>query len=138
ALGEEVNADHLAIFVNEDWAGEHGVANARRLVEAGIEFWSGHRALLSTIGVLADRRHGAFAALRVRQMRGLYKSFEQKVRLGQGLGRISSAIQPRLAGYECVAMLSSIGQTYALLRSSGFSHAEPVETTARLLHGLVV
>lgn len=138
ALGQEVCADHLAAFVDKDWTGLDGMENPRRLVEAAIEFWTSHRALLSIVGELADRRHGGFAALRVRQMREVYKSFERKIVEGQAAGRISPAIQPRLAGYECVGMLGSMGQTYKLLRSSGFSHEELVETTARLLHAVAV
>lgn len=138
ALGQDVSADHLAAFVDDDWTGVDGMASPRRLVAAAVEFWRRHRALLSIIGELADRRRGGFAALRARQMRGVYKSFERKIRESQAAGRISPAIQPRLASYECVGMLGSMGQAYELLSGSGFSHDELVETTARLLHAAAV
>lgn len=138
AAGAEVSADHLAVFVEMDWEGPQGMSAARRLVEAAIAFWREHGPLLATIGMLADRRHEDFAVLRVRQMRNVYKAFEQKVRSAQAAGRTSAAVQPRLVGYECVGLLSSIGLKYLLLRNSGFAHADLVETTARLIHTIAM
>ena len=57
-----------------DWDGEQGVTHARQLVEAAIELWRKYREIFSIVGILADKRYGEFAAVRVRQMRTLYKS----------------------------------------------------------------
>jgi AcrR family transcriptional regulator len=134
AIAREISTDSLAVYLKPDWIGEAGVAHARRLVEAAINLWLRHRGMFSLIDLLADARQGAFSALRVRQMQMIYKSFEAKVREGQAAGRIPAAITPRLAGYECTSIISSLGQRYELLIASGFSHRELVETTARLLH----
>ena len=139
ALGQEINADHLAIFIDEyDWTGESGMAGPRKLVEAALVFWREYGALFSIIGHLADRRRGDFAPLRSRQMRAVYKSFERRIRESQAAGRISAKVQPRLAGYECISVLQSVCGAYDLLASSGFTHEQLVETTARLLHMIAV
>ncbi len=138
ALCEEISVDHLADYLDVDWRGEKGVQPARDLIEAFLEFWRLHGAIFSVASVLADNQHSAFAAARVRHMRQIYKGFEKKVREGQEAGRISSAIQPRLAGYECVGILVSTAQRHRLFRHSGFSNDDLVETTARLIHILAV
>jgi AcrR family transcriptional regulator len=134
AIAGEVSADSLVDFLDGDWAGEAGVEQARRLVGAALALWRQHRDILSLVGVLADRRHGPFPALRVRQMRALYKAFEAKVVGALAAGAIHAAVTPRLVGYECAGLLVAIGQADDLLMASGFTQAELVETTARLLH----
>jgi AcrR family transcriptional regulator len=134
ALAQEISADSLVAFIEPDWDGEAGVAHARRLVEAAIKLWALHAPVFAIVSVLADRRRGEFAAVRVRQMRMVYKAFEAKVRQAQARGRMPPQITPRLAGYECVGVIGSIGQRYSLLLASGFTHDQLVETTARLLH----
>jgi AcrR family transcriptional regulator len=139
ALGHEINADHLASFINDyDWTGADGMVGPRKLIEASLEFWREYGALFSIIGHLADRRRGDFAPLRSRQMRSVYKSFERRIRESQAAGRISPKVQPRLASYECIGILGSVGGAYELLTGSGFSHDQMVETTARLLHMIAV
>jgi AcrR family transcriptional regulator len=134
ALARETSADGLEAHLEPDWDGEAGLVHARRLVEAAIELWSRHHAIFAIVGMLADERHGEFAAVRVRQMRVIYKSFETKIATAQAAGRLPPALTPRLVGYECVGILSSTSTRYELLRASGFSHDQLVETTARLLH----
>jgi AcrR family transcriptional regulator len=134
AIAREISVDSLAAYLEPDWDGEAGVAHARRLVEAAIELWLEHRGIFSLVGLLADKRHGDFPALRVRQMRVIHKSFEAKILRAQAAGRIHPSVTPRLAGYECTGIINSTGQKYELLIASGFSHGQLVETTARLLH----
>ncbi len=136
AVAGEVSVDSLAAYLEPDWDGEEGLVHARRLVEAALQLWLKHRGVFSIVGVLADKRHGEFAAARVRQMRVIYKSFEAKVRRAQAAGRIHAALTPRLVGYECVSIIGSAGQKYELLIASGFTHEQLVETTARLLHSI--
>jgi hypothetical protein len=52
----------------------------------------------------------------------------------QRAGRIARAVEPRLAGYECVGLIAAAAGQYKLLRASGFSHQQLVETNARLIH----
>jgi AcrR family transcriptional regulator len=134
AIADEVSADSLSVYLEPDWEGEAGLEHARQLVEAAIKLWRRHRGVFSIVSMLADKRHGGFAAVRVRQMRVIYKSFETKIRAAQRAGRLDTAITPRLCGYECVGIIGSTGQRYELLIASGFTHEQLVETTARLLH----
>jgi AcrR family transcriptional regulator len=126
----------LDAFFTEDWASPSGAEQARGLVEAAIRLIERNRPLLGWVTLLADKMHGEFPAMRIRIWRGLYKAFEAEVRAGQAAGRISRVVQPRLAGYECVGILLSICVRYELLRDSGFSHSQLVDTTAALLHSM--
>jgi AcrR family transcriptional regulator len=134
ALAEDVSLEGLAVLLEPDWSCPEGLALARRLVEEAFALWASHRAVLALIWFLADKRQGDFPQLRIRQVRSLYKAFEAQIRRAQAAGRIAEAIQPRLAGYECVGLISSAAGKYSLLLESGFSRTQLIETNARLLH----
>jgi len=134
ALAKEISSDHLSAYLEPDWTGPGGLDLATRFVEAAIETWLRHRGVFAIVDILADKRKGEFAAVRVSQMRALYKSFERKVAESRAAGRIDPGVVPRLAGYECVGLVGSLGKKYELLRASGFSHRDLVGTTARILH----
>jgi AcrR family transcriptional regulator len=133
-LGREISLESLAHYLDEDWSEPGGMVLARRLVEDAFDIWRKHHAVISLFWYFADKRHAGFPELRVQQTRVLYKAFEAQVRRSQAAGRISRAVQPRLAGYECIGLLSSAGGKYDLLVESGFSHKQLIETNARLVH----
>jgi AcrR family transcriptional regulator len=135
-LSEDITLDSLTFYIDQDWDGPTGLDRAIRLVEAAINIWREHRALFDTVGVLADRMIGRFAAIRIQQSRAVFKAFEAKIREAQGRGLIHPNVNPRLAGYECVGLLGAIGSRRTLLLDSGFPPKELVETTARLLLAL--
>lgn len=137
ALAEEVSLDALAQHLDTDWAGPEGLACARRLVEEAFALWARHRAVIGLAWFLADKRQGGFPELRVRQVRRLYKAFETQIRASQNAGRLARAVHPRLAGYECVGLISSAAVKFALLLDSGFTRDQLVETNARLIHIIV-
>jgi AcrR family transcriptional regulator len=134
ALAREVSTEELVPYIERDWEGEQGLEHARALIEAAMALWARHHAVIAIVGLLADEHHGEFAAVRVRQMRGIYKTFEAKVKAAQAKGRLPAELAPRLVGYECVGLISSAAGRHELFTASGFSRAQIVETTARLLH----
>lgn len=134
ALGQEVSLEGLAAHLEADWAGPQGIPQARLLIEEAFELWRKHAAVIALFWSFADKQRGEFPEKRVQQVRSLYKAFEAQVRRSQAAGRIASAVHPRLAGYECIGLISSAASRYDLLRESGFSHKHLVETNARLLH----
>lgn len=137
ALAEEVSLDPLAGYLEADWSGPDGIDLARSLIEEAFTLWARHQPVLALSWFLADKQQGDFPELRVRQVRLLYKALEGQVRRSQDAGRVSRALNARLAGYECVGLISSAAGKYALLRESGFSHKHLVETNARLVHMIV-
>jgi AcrR family transcriptional regulator len=134
ALAEEVSLEPLARYLEPDWSASQGITLARRLITDAFALWKKHHALIALTWYLADKRYGDFAQLRVRQVRALYKAFEAQVRRAQQAGRIARAVEPRLAGYECVGLIASAAGKYTLLCASGFSHRQLIETNARLIH----
>ena len=137
ALAEEVSLDALACHLDTDWVGPDGLTCARRLVEDAFALWARHRAVIGLAWFLADKRQGGFPELRVRQVRSLYKAFEAQIRASQDAGRVARKVHPRLAGYECVGLISSAALKFALLVESGFTPTQLVETNARLVHIIV-
>jgi AcrR family transcriptional regulator len=128
--------ERLDTYFDEDWAGPGGLESARKLVKNAIQVIERNRPLLGFVNFLADKNYGEFQDMRARLWRRLYKAFETEVRRAQAAGRISKAVQPRLAGYECVGLVLSVSVRYELLRKSGFSHTQLVNTTATLLHSM--
>lgn len=139
AIGEELvtQSEALHDHLDVDWTGEDGFAHARQFVEACMRMWGDRQIVLALIMMLADRRHGGFAALRIRQMRTLYKGFERKVREAQAQGRVDPYLKPRMVGYECVGIVRSLSARLELMMASGFTHEEMIDTSARILYLLV-
>jgi len=133
ALADELSLDPLAEFLKREWRGEEGLRLARALAERAIAFWREYGPIMAIVNLLADKQRAEFAEARVRSTRALYKGFEAKVAAAQAEGRLSGSMQPRLVGYECVAVLASAGGRYDLFRASGFSHEELIETHAQML-----
>jgi AcrR family transcriptional regulator len=133
ALAEEVSLDPLARLLEPDWSTSDGLDLARQFVEEAFALWKTHQPIMALSWFFADKRHGDFPQLRIRQVRSLYKGFESQIRRSQEAGRIDPAMQPRLAGYECVGLISSAATKFSLLVQSGFSREQLIETNARLL-----
>ena len=133
ALADEVSLDPLARLLEPDWSAPSGLGLARQFVEEAFALWKTHQAIMALSWFFADKRHGDFSQLRIRQVRSLYKGFEAQIRRSQEAGRIDPAMQPRLAGYECVGLISSAATKFTLLVESGFSREQLIETNARLL-----
>jgi len=136
ALAEDMSIEPFMPFFEVYWKGEVGLQAARGVTEAAIEYFRDHGVIFAIVNMLADQRHGEFPAQRARIMRAVYKAFEAKVRLAQAEGRLNSAIQPRLASYEFISIITSAGARYDLFRASGFSHEQLVDTTARIIFRL--
>jgi AcrR family transcriptional regulator len=137
ALAQELSIESLAKFVDEDWNDDTGLELARKLSSEAIAYWRRNGPIYAIVNFMADERHADFGVIRARVTRKLYKGFEAKIRKAQAEGWISGSIQPRLAGYQCVAILASAGMRYDLFRASGFSHAQIVETNAQIVHRLL-
>lgn len=130
ALAEDASALSLADVAKRraetnDWA--------RAMVETAIPIWQEHRELFAIMGMLADKNHPPFAALRLKQTRKVAKVFVQEIERARDAGRLPPDILPRLGGWLCVSALYAMCEKYALLRASGFSHEQMVETTAGML-----
>jgi AcrR family transcriptional regulator len=139
ALGEELVtlSETLHVHLTPDWSTDEGFDHAVAFVEASTQLWGERHIVLTLVNTLADSRRGAFAVLRVRQMRGVFKAFERKVREAQAAGLIDPHINPRLVGYECVGMVRAVSARFGLLLDSGFSRHELIDTSARILYRLV-
>ena len=133
ALAGEVSLDPLARLLEPDWSTSEGLALARQFVEEAFVLWKTHQPVMALSWFFADKRHRDFPQLRINQVRSLYKGFESQIRRAQQARRIDPALQPRLAGYECVGLISSAATKFSLLVESGFSREQLIETNARLL-----
>jgi AcrR family transcriptional regulator len=129
-LAQEVSMNHLATFVREGGTGSDW---AERMVQSALPYWQENGELFGIVSALADKQHGRFAELRVRQTRKVYKAIESLIRQGQAAGRLPAEIEPRLGGYLCFFVIASMCVRYDLLRASGFTHDQIITTTASML-----
>jgi len=136
ALGEELVdlSETLQVHLTPDWTDDDGFTHALAFVEAATRLWGERHVLLTLVNTLADSRRGAFAALRVRQMRGVFKAFERMVRQAQAAGEVDPYLNPRLVGYECLGLVRSLSARFDLLMDSGFTRHELIDTSARTLY----
>lgn len=136
-LAREASTDGLESHLRANWVSAEGLDHARRLVRDSFELWRRHGPVFTITDLLANQGVKGFSEARVNQMRTLTRGLARKIRESQGAARISSAVTARLAAYQCVALISVIGQRHELYSASGFSHASMIETTARILHQAV-
>lgn len=130
ALAEDVSTNHLAAVTRdtqqvEDWA--------VTMVEMAVPLWRDNRNLFAIVGLLADKQHGDFPALRQRQTYAACRAFAGMIEAAQRKGRLPERIDPRIGAYACFSIVSSMCEKYALLTASGFTHDQVVHTTADML-----
>jgi AcrR family transcriptional regulator len=133
ALGEELSVEPLLGFLEPPWTPDNSLDLARGLAEAAVTFFREYGPIFAIVTLLADKQFGDFPNVRLRLMRPLFSACEVKVRAAQAEGRLSTAMHPRLAAYECVSILASPGSRYALFRDAGFTHRQLVESTAQMV-----
>lgn len=136
AIAESTNVDRLKPHFEADWNGQDGFERVRQFLQAFLNLWESEKAVFTVTNALADEGDEAFSRLRFRQMHALYVGIEKKVSESQSRGRIHETVNARLVAFECIALLTSVGQRLELFKQSGFSDDDVVDTTARILQQL--
>jgi AcrR family transcriptional regulator len=139
ALADEVGEDlaPLGELLARDWEGADGLAAARELVDAFIEYWDSHRAVLRTRNLAAQEGDQRFRTVRNESLRPLREGLADKVAAAQRGGRVSAGIAPMAAAAALSSMMERMAAFHTDLEPLGIERRDLVETTARILHQTV-
>lgn len=139
ALADEVGEDlaPLGDLLARDWDGADGLAAARELVDAFIEYWDSHRAVLRTRNLAAQEGDQRFRNVRNESLRPLREGLADKVTSAQRAGRVSAGIAPMAAAAALSSMMERMAAFHTDLEPLGVERRDLVETTARILHQTV-
>ena len=85
---------------------------------------------------MADRGDAAFAGSRIRRLRRLHLTLERRIARARAAGFHPTGLDPRLASYEVVSLVESVGAGIGLLRRAEGDEAI-LDTTAHRVVRLV-
>ena len=138
-LAEEVGEDLAPVgeLLARPWKGEAGLGSAREMVDAFLQYWDGHRAVLRTRNLAAQEGDRRFRDVRNRSLRPLTEGVAAKVAESQAQGKVGPAVAPIAAAAALVAMLERMAAFHTDLEPLGASRDDVVETTARIIYQTV-
>jgi len=139
ALAEEAGEELAPLhdLLARDWAGERGLAGARDLLDAFVDYWDAHRAVLRTRNLAAQEGDQRFRAVRIESLRPLLEGLAAKVTEAQRCGRVDAAFTPIAAASALAAMMERMAAFHADLEPLGIRRGDLIETTARIVHQTV-
>jgi AcrR family transcriptional regulator len=119
----------VGALVAESWTGPDGLDVVRRMVDAFIENWDRHRAVLRTRNLAAQEGDERFRAVRNDALRPITEGIAAKVAVRGAVG-----VAPYAGAAAMVAMLERMAAFHTDLEAYGTTRADIVETVARILH----
>ena len=136
ALAGEVAEDlaPVAEVLGRSWDGDAGLENARRMVEAFLDSWDLHRAVLRTRNLAAQEGDQRFRAVRNASLQPLTEALAERIAESQRAGSVDANVTPMAAAAAMVAMTERVAAFHRELEALDIGRAELVETTARIIH----
>ena len=128
----------LAARLEPPWDSEHGLDDARALVDGFVDYWDRHRAVLRTRNLAAQEGDERFREVRHRTLRAFVIGLRDKISASRAAGRVVEEMSPAAASAAMVALIERMAAFHRELEQLDISRAELVETTARILHQTVV
>lgn len=134
-LAEEATAKmpSLMRMFEGDWQGEAGLQKAREVVDAFINYWDEHGAVLRVRNIAADEGDTRFLAIRSQATTPMLASME-KLADRHMKGRQKGKFRSLAAAVAMGAILDRLSAYHRELESIGISREDIVETSARILH----
>ncbi len=117
--------------------GRRGLDAAREIVDAFVNLWDAHHAVLQIRNLAADRGDRRFMKVRRDTLKPLLDAFAERIREAQREGRVSDALHPYVAAATIGSMLERLSAHHRELGSFGASRQDLVETCARILYQTV-
>jgi AcrR family transcriptional regulator len=115
------------------WDGDEGLDRARRLVEAFVEHWDRHRAVLIVRNLAADEGDQRFLRVREKAMRPVLARLAEQVSQGKAAGRVDPAIVPHAAAAALGAILDRLAAYRRELEGVDVAREQLVDTSARIV-----
>lgn len=110
ALAQEATEDErpLVDFLTPGWTAHEGLAQARSFVDAYMEFWDSHQAVLRVRNLKAEEGDVRFRAVRSEANLLVMDAMQTMLRQNIAAGRLPAALDPFTAAAAMVAMVERI------------------------------
>jgi AcrR family transcriptional regulator len=130
-LAEEAAEDLGAVIdgLDEPWSD----ASSRRMVEAFVDSWGAHRAVLRTRNLAAQEGDQRFRAVRNASLRPILEALTAKITEAQRAGRVDAQMSAIAAASAMVSMTERVAAFHREIEELGVTPAALVETTARII-----
>jgi AcrR family transcriptional regulator len=123
--------------VDGDWGGDRGLDAARALVDAFMDHWDDHHAVLLVRNLSADKGDRRFQRVRRKALAPVLDRLAELVRQGQEAGRVPPEIQPYAAAAALASILERLSAHYRELAYYEVTREGLAETCARVLHQVI-
>jgi AcrR family transcriptional regulator len=117
------------------WRGEGGLQKARAIVEAFIDHWDAHRAVLRVRNLASDEGDERFQALRARTMQPVLQELARVITDHRGVDDPQG--HPHAAAAAMASILERLAAYHAELEIFGVKREHLVESSAHILHRTV-
>jgi len=130
-LAEEAAEDLGSVItrLDEPWSD----ASSQRMVDAFVDAWSQHRAVLRTRNLAAQEGDQRFRAVRLASLRPITEALAAKITEAQRAGRVDASMSPIAAASAIVAMTERVAAFHREIEELGVTPEALVETTARII-----
>lgn len=138
-LAEEATAKmpSLTLMFEGEWEGKEGLEKARKVVDAFIQYWDEHGAVLRVRNTAADEGDARFLAMRSQATTPLLSAMTQQLEVRQKVMKNTAGykpVKPLAAAVAMGAILDRLSAYRKELEGLGLSRADIVETSAHILH----
>ena len=136
----EQAADEMPVvldLIDGNWTGQRGLATSRAIVDAFVDHWDRHHAVLLVRNLSADKGDRRFQRVRRRALAPLLEHLAERIREGQEAGRVSPEMNPHAAAAALASVLERLAAHYKELAYYGVTRENLAETTSRLLYQVV-
>jgi AcrR family transcriptional regulator len=116
------------------WRGKAGYDRALALVDAMLEFWEEHRAVLRVVDLAGEEGDQRFRQLRTRMLARITDTLAEVYVSFRDEGRHPPHLDPRAVAGSLVAMLSQVAQHRYGFEFWGIKTADAREAMARQIH----
>ncbi len=124
----------LIELIDGSWDGAAGLDTARRVVNAFVDHWSAHHAVLLIRNLSADKGDRRFQRVRRDSLSPVLDRLAARIAEAQTAGRVSAALHPFAAAAALASMLESISAHTRELEQREVGREQLVETCARVIH----
>jgi AcrR family transcriptional regulator len=130
-LAEEAAEDLGSVIarLDEPWSD----ASSLRMVDAFVDAWSQHRAVLRTRNLAAQEGDQRFRAVRLASLRPITEALAAKITEAQRAGRVDASMSPIAAASAIVAMTERVAAFHREIEELGVTPEALVGTTARII-----
>lgn len=138
-LAEQAAAEMPEVLgrLDGEWRGRKGLDTARALVDAFMDHWDAHHAVLLIRNLSADKGDRRFQRVRRLALEPLLDHLAQHIGDAQRAGRVSPDLHPYAAAAAMASVLERLSAHQRELGNRGIGREQVAETCARVLFQVV-